>query len=438
MSCEEHGLGATGPSIVIVAAAPIGSYRIFGPPGLRQHPKGRSMGMRRLFISVIAIGLLAACGKKEEANSPQARPPAEVTVIKVSPRDTAVGFEYVGQTESSRQVQIVARVNGFLEKQVYREGSLVKAGQVMFRQDARPFQAAVDAAKGALGQQEARLQVARANLDRVRPLAAKNALSQKDLDNAIGQEQDAAAAVESAKAGLEQAQLNLGYTTIVTPVTGLSSYARVNEGSYIQPTNSLLTYVQQVDPVYVNFSISENDLLKYRGEEKSGQLRLPKKDNFQVQIELGDGSLYPHRGLITFADADFNQQTGTYLLRATLKNPDAALRPGQFVRVRVQGAIRPDAILVPQRAVLQGAQGHFVWIVDKESKVQPRPVEIGSWHGDDWFITRGLAPGDVVVVDGVLRLGPGVPVKIVEQTAEPAVAGAKPASATGAIQTDKK
>jgi membrane fusion protein (multidrug efflux system) len=394
--------------------------------------------MRCMLIGVIAIGLLAGCGKKEGANSPQARPPAEVTVIKVTPRDTAVGFEYVGQTESSRQVQIVARVNGFLEKRVYQEGSLVKAGQVMFRQDARPFQAALDAAKGALGQQEARLQVARSNLDRVKPLAARDALSQKDLDNAIGQEQSAAAAVESAKAEVEQAQLNLGYTTIFTPVTGLSSYARVNDGSYIQPTNSLLTYVQQVDPIYVNFSISDNDLLKVRGEEKSGQLRLPQKDNFQVQIELGDGSVYPLRGLITFADADFNQQTGTYLLRATLKNPDAVLRPGQFVRVRVEGAIRPNAILVPQRAVLQGAQGHFVWIVDQESKVAPRPVEVGSWHGDDWFITRGLAPGDVVVVEGFLRLGPGAPVKIAERAAEPAEAGAKPASATGATQTGKK
>jgi membrane fusion protein, multidrug efflux system len=392
--------------------------------------------MRCLLIGLIAIGLLAACGKKE-ANSPQARPPTEVTVIKVTPRDTAVGFEYVGQTESSRQVQVVARVNGFLEKQVYREGSLVRAGQVMFRQDARPFQAALDAAKGALGQQQARLQVARSNLERVKPLAEKNALSQKDLDNAVGQEQAAAAAVDSAQADVEQAQLNLGYTTIVAPVTGLSSYARVNEGSYIQPTNSLLTYVQQMDPIYVNFSISENDLLKYRGEEKSGKLRLPKKDAYEVQIELADGSVYPQRGLITFGDADFNQQTGTYFLRATLKNPDGTLRPGQFVRVRVEGAVRPNAILVPQRAVLQSAQGHFVWLVDPQGKVEPRPVEVGSWHGDDWFIPSGLAPGDVVVVDGVLRLGPGAPVKVVERSAE-SEGGAKAGSASGQIKTEQK
>jgi membrane fusion protein, multidrug efflux system len=392
--------------------------------------------MRWPWISVAAIAVLAGCGKKEEAA--QSRPAAEVTVIQVATRDTAVGFEYVGQTESSRQVQIVARVNGFLEKRVYVEGSLVKAGQVLFRQDARPFQAALDAAKGALGEQQARLQVARSDLERVKPLAAKNALSQKDLDNSIGQEQAAAAAVESAKANLEQAQLNLGYTTIFTPVTGLSSYARVNEGSYVQPANSLLTYVQQVDPIYVNFSISENDLLRVRDEQRRGQIRLPAKDAFEVQIELGDGSVYPYRGLITFGDADFNQQTGTYFLRATLKNPDAALRPGQFVRVRVEGAVRPKAILVPQRAVLQGAQGNFVWIVNSESKVEPRPVEVGPWHGDDWFINRGLTPGDVVVVEGVLKLGPGAPVKVVERAAEASEAGAKPAGTAGAQQNEKK
>jgi len=392
--------------------------------------------MRWPWISVAAIAVLAGCGKKEEAA--QSRPAAEVTVIQVATRDTAVGFEYVGQTESSRQVQIVARVNGFLEKRVYVEGSLVKAGQTLFRQDARPFQAAVDAAKGALGEQQARLQVAQADLERVKPLAAKNALSQKDLDNAIGQEQAAAAAVESAKANLEQAQLNLGYTTIFTPVTGLSSYARVNEGSYVQPANSLLTYVQQVDPIYVNFSVSENDILRLRDEQRSGRIRLPQKDAYEVQIELADASVYPHRGLITFADADFNQQTGTYFLRATLKNPDAALRPGQFVRVRVEGAVRPKAILVPQRAVLQGAQGNFVWIVNPENKVEPRPVEVGPWHGDEWFINRGLAPGDVVVVDGVLRLGPGAPVKVVERAAEAAEAGAQPAGSADARQNDKK
>jgi len=393
--------------------------------------------MRWLLTSVIAIGLLAGCGKKEGASSPEARPPAEVTVIKVTPRDTAVGFEYVGQTESSRQVEIVARVNGFLEKRVYQEGTLVRAGQVMFRQDPKPFQAALDSAKAALAQQDARLQVARSNLERVKPLAARNALSQKDLDNAIGQDQSAAAAVESAKADVDQAQLNLGYTTIFTPVTGLSSYARVNDGSYIQPSNSLLTYVQQVDPIYVNFSVSENDMLRVRNEERSGQLRMPKKDAYEVQIQLGDGSVYPQRGLITFADADFNQQTGTFLIRATVKNPDAALRPGQFVRVRVEGFVRPNAILVPQRAVLQGAQGQFVWIVDKDSKVEPRPVEVGSWQGDDWFITRGIAAGDVVVVDGVLRLGPGAPVKVVERSAE-SEAGAKPGSVSGKVQTEKK
>jgi membrane fusion protein (multidrug efflux system) len=335
----------------------------------------------------------------------------EVTVETVAPKDVPVSFEYVGQSQSSRQVQIAARVTGFLDKRVYTEGSLVKAGQLMFVQDPKPFQASLDAARAALSQQEARLQTAKDNLNRVRPLVALNALSKKDLDDATGAEQAAQAAVDGARANVQQAQLNLGYTRIASPVTGLSSFARVQDGAYVGNENNLLTYVEQVDPIYVNFTISENDLLKVRSDSAAGRLRLPAREDFEVQVVLADGSLFPSKGRITFSNADFNQKTGTYLLRATLPNPSAALRPGQFVRVRVSGAVRPNAITVPQQAVLQGAKGHFVVLVDKESKAEIRPVEVGSWFGNDWFIDRGLTAGDVVVVDGMVRLSPGAPVK---------------------------
>jgi membrane fusion protein (multidrug efflux system) len=336
----------------------------------------------------------------------------------VSPRNTPVSFEYVGQTQSSHEVQIVARVNGFLEKRVYTEGSLVNAGQVMFRQDPRPFQAALDAYSGALAEQQARLQVANDNLAQVKPLAALNALSQKDLSDATGQQQAAAAAVETAKANVEQAQLNVSYATIITPVTGYASYARAQEGQYLNGQSSLLTYVDQVDPIWVNFSLSENDMLNFRAQQASGQLNMPKADSFEVEVLLANGSVFPNTGRITFANATYNQQTGTFLLRATFPNPDGTLRPGQFVRTRVSGATRPNAIVVPQKAVLQGAQGHFVVIVDKDSKAQIRPVEVGPWDGDNWFITRGLVAGDTVVTDGVMKLAPGVPVKIVATAAE--------------------
>jgi membrane fusion protein, multidrug efflux system len=388
--------------------------------------------MRWLLIALTVPTLLAGCEKHEAV--PQARPPAEVTVLKVVPRDVPVRYEYVGQTESSRQVQIRARVDGFLDRRVYTEGSLVKTGDVMFQQDPKPFQAELDAAKGALGQQQARLQTANDNLTRVRPLTAQKALSQKDLDDAVGQQQAAAAAVETAKAQVQQAQLNLGYTTITTPVTGLSSYAQVQDGSYISSANSLLTYVAQIDTLWVDFSVSENEMQRFRTEREAGQLQMPTREGFLVDVVLVDGSLFPHQGHITFANADYNVKTGTFLLRATVPNPDAVLRPGQFVRVRISGAVRPNAVLVPQQAVLQGSKGHFVVLVGKADKAEIRTVEVGPWHGNDWFITGGLKAGDLVVTDGVVHLTPGAKVKVTKilddypSEAAPASSGAAAAT----------
>ena len=382
----------------------------------------RGKRMRAMLFVVAVVAAAGGCSKHE--SKPVERGPIEVTARTVLPRDAPVSFEYVGQTQSSRQVQIVARVNGFLERRLYAEGSLVKAGQVMFQQDPKPLQAQVAAAKAALAEQQARLKVAADNLARVKPLAERKALSQRELDDATGAAETAAAAVEVAKANLEQARLNLSYTTITTPVTGLSSFARVQDGQYINITDSQLTYVAQLDPMWVNFSLSENDMLAIRTEQQAGRLRLPQKDDFEVSVVLADGSTFPKKGRITFANADYNPQTGTFMLRATLPNPEGVLRPGQFVRVRVSGAVRPNAILVPQQSVLQGAQGHFVVTVDKDSRAQIRPVEVGTWDGDDWVIVKGLAAGDVVVTDGMVRLSPGAPVKVV-------AAAAKAAGASG-------
>jgi membrane fusion protein (multidrug efflux system) len=380
----------------------------------------------RPLVLLGAVALVQGCHKAPPP--PAARGPVEVTVETVAARDVPVSFEYVGQSQSSRQVQIVARVAGFLDRRIYTEGALVKAGELLFQQDPKPFQASLDAAKAALAAQQARLQTSTEALNRVRPLVALNALSRKDLDDATGAVQAAQAAVDGAQANVEQAKLNLGYTRITSPVTGLSSFARVQDGAYVSTENNLLTYVEQVDPIYVNFAISENDLLKVRGDAGAGRLRLPAREDYEVQVVLADGSAFPGIGRITFSNADFNQKTGTYLLRATLPNPKAALRPGQFVRVRVNGAVRPNAITVPQQAVLQGAKGHFVVVVDKEGKAEIRPVEVGSWYGDAWFIESGLRTGDVVVVDGMVRLAPGVPVKATQ--APPRAAAPIPVSET--------
>lgn len=390
------------------------------------------------FTFALLISIASITGCKKEEKTAEEHPPVEVTVMEMVARDTPVSFEFVGQTQSTRQVQIVARVNGFLDRRVYTEGSFVKAGQVMFLQDPKPFKAQLDAAKGELAEQQARLQVARDNLARVKPLAERKALSQRELDDATGQFLAASAAVETAKANVEEARLNLGYTTITTPVSGLASFARVQDGQYVTGTgeNSQLTYVAQIDPIWVNFSISENDMLKTRTEQAAGLLRVPANDEWEVDVVLADGSVFPKRGRITFANADYNTQTGTFLVRATIPNPGGVLRPGQFVRVRILGAVRPNAILVPQEAVLQGAKGHFVVVVDKENKAEVRGVEVGPWHGNDWFITRGLAPGDTVVIDGMVKLSPGAPVKIVKTVEATVAAGHKGASEPqGALAT---
>lgn len=374
------------------------------------------------WCSIAFAGIVLASGCSKEPPKPAERPPVEVTVMKVAPRDAPVTYEFVGQTQSSHQVQIRARVAGFLDKRLYTEGTMVKAGQPMFQQDPKPFQAQLDAARGALAEQQARLQTANDNLAQVKPLAALKALSQKELDDATGQQQAAAAAVQTASANVEMAKLNLSYTRITTPVTGLSSFARVQDGAYVNAENSLLTYVEKVDPIWVNFSISENEMLAARSEQKAGLLKLPPQDQYVVELVLADGSVFPRHGRVTFANADYDPQTGTFMLRATLPNPEGALRPGQFVRVRLQGALRPNAILVPQQSVMQGAKGHFVVLVDKDNKALLRGVEVGTWLGDDWFINAGLQAGDVVVTDGMARLSPGAAVKVVEAAAAPSAA----------------
>jgi membrane fusion protein (multidrug efflux system) len=377
------------------------------------------------WLCVLApVMLCAACHK---APAVPTAGPAEVTVMQVTQRDTPVDFEFTAQTQSSREVEIRARVDGFLDKRVYTEGDLVHAGQTLFLMDPKPFEAALQTEKGQLAQQQARLYVTKANLARVIPLAAQNALSKKDLDDATGNEKQAEAAVIAAQGQVQTAQLNLSYTTIKSPLTGLSSFARQQDGSYVTAAaTGLLTYVYQLDPMWANFSVSENELLKYRDDITAGRLKFPASQDFEVTLVLADGTEFPDRGHINFANPAFNTQTGTFLVRASFANPKGTLRPGQFVRARVSGAIRPNAILVPQRSVLQGSKSHFVWVVDSDSKAHQRVVEVGEWHGDDWFITQGLKAGERVVVDGAIRVVADTPLKIVATAPAPHAAGDAP------------
>jgi membrane fusion protein (multidrug efflux system) len=382
-----------------------------------------------IFCIVLIAGLLAGCGQDKKGGAQ--RPPAEVTAITITPKDTPVVFEWVGQTESSHMVEIRARVAGFLDKRVYEEGSLVKAGQVLFRIDPRDFQAALQQAKGELAQQEARWTTAKANLARIKPLAEQNAVSKKDLDDATGQEQASAASVLSAQGKVREAELNLSYTVITSPVTGLSSQAKKQDGTYISATDSLLTYVAKMNPMWVTFSLSENQYLNSVDELKKGTLRFPPAGKFIVELVLADGSIYPQRGHLIFADPSFSKETGTFLIKASMDNPKGILKPGQFVRVRLNGATRPNAIVAPRRAVFEGAKGQFVWCVDKQGTAEVRNVTVGEWIGDDIFITSGLAANDRVIVDGVMMLADGMPVKVVDKLKTGAAAGGQSKATAG-------
>jgi membrane fusion protein (multidrug efflux system) len=372
------------------------------------------------FIALLVLALLSytLTGCSDDSGKMMGAAP-QVTVIKIEPKDTPVAFEFVGKTASSRRVEIRSRVEGFLDQRVYTEGTMVEAGDVLFIMDKKPFEANLQAAEAELEQQEARKATALINLNRMRPLAKKKAVAQKELDDAEGTYREAAAAVEQARANVVQAELNLGYCTITTPVSGLSSYAVMREGAFIGMAESLLTYVAQLDPMWVEFSVSENQMFTKQNAADQGLLLMPDNHSFEVEVVLADGSIYPHTGVITFADASLSEETGTFMIRAEVANPNNLLRPGQFVRANLKGAIRPNAVLVPQVAVQQGAKGSFVWVIDAEGKAEFRPVTVGPWQEDDWFIEQGLEAGDTVVVNGALKLRAGVPVNITQPDAQP-------------------
>ena len=382
-------------------------------------------------LALLAIlSLLAACGRENPKLPPA---PLEVSTITVKAADIEVTPEYVAQTQSSQAVNIQARVSGFLDERVYTEGAVVKKGQVLFRMDQKPFQAQVDAAAAAVQRNQASLQVATANLNRTKPLAEQNALSQKDLDDAQGQYEQAAAAVAQSQAQLESARLDLSYTIISSPVDGITSYAEVAEGSYLNAQNSQLTTVSVLSPMWVNFSLSENEFQRVQNDIKAGRLRLPPENSMTVEVVQPDGSLFPFTGKITFADPSYNSQTGTFLIRATVDNPKGVLRPNQYVRARLRGATRLNAILVPQRAVQQGANGHFAWVVDTDGTVEQRPLTVGDWYENNWFINEGLNAGDQLVVDGGMRLSPGVTAIVVQADG---VTTGKASAAAGSEKTN--
>ncbi len=351
---------------------------------------------------------LGACSKPE----PPPPPPQKVGVQNVDTRTVSRTIEKVAQTESSREVQVVARVSGFLDRIVYTEGSLVNEGDVMFEMDKRPFEASLEAAKGELQASRARLATATANLNRTRPLAEADAMSQSDLDAAVGERDAAAAAVYSARANVTQAELDLSYATIRAPVTGLSGKAKQREGAFLNAMSESanLSYVAQVDPIWVNFSVSQNEMEQHERRQAEGLVSSVEGGQLEFEVYLADGRLFPHRGRMDFQSPDFDDRTGTFSVRAVVPNPDFTLRPGMFVKAKVLGINQPNAVVVPQKAVQQSPNGHIVWLVGEDNKAEARPVVTGDWIGDDWVIEQGLKGGETLIVEGIRTLRPGAPI----------------------------
>lgn len=367
--------------------------------------------MGQISLSIFFALLLTSCHKEAKPAAPL---PVNVTAVRVEPQTLPANFEFIGVGESSHIVQIRARVEGYLQSINYKEGGMVKTGDLMFVIDQRPFIASLESAQGSLDRQKAILWNAQQTKGRMVPLYEKNAVSQRDLDQAIASELAATAEVETAQADLYKAQINLGFTSITAPVSGLTSQAKYREGALIAPgagDDNLLTTLYVVDPIWVNFNISDNDLLQLRKDVVSKRVQLPANMNFLIEAILSDGTVVPTTGVIDFSNPAIQQSTGTMLFRAVIPNPKLLIYPGQFVKVVVKGAIRPSAIAVPQTAVMQNENGTFVYTIEN-GLAKMKNVQAGEWYKNYWIIDSGLNAGDIVITQGTAKVKNNRPVSI--------------------------
>lgn len=388
-------------------------------------------GMKFLLGLFVIAGWL---GCQQEAGAPPPRPIPQVEVITVTPQTVTDEPEFIGQSESSRPVEIRSQVTGLIKERFFQEGRDVKKGARLYQIDPVPFQAAALSAKAKVSQAEARLVQARQNLARVKPLLAEQAVAQKDVDDAVAEELGAKAALEGARADRVKAEFDLSNTKIVAPIDGLIERTRVYEGRLVAAQTDLLTVVHQVDPMYVIVSAPESWLLQRNREMAEHKVQRPDLYQLRGIITFSDGSTYPHEGKLDFADVGLRTETGSRQGRFVFPNSDRKLLPGQFVTIRVVGYTRPNAILIPQRAVQQGPKGSVVFVVGDGDKIEVREIQAAEWRGSQWLIEKGLQGGERVVVEGFTRIAPGAPVKPIpastnNQAATPAQAS-RPAAGT--------
>jgi membrane fusion protein (multidrug efflux system) len=379
-----------------------------------------------------AAGLLAACGQSAAppAAANQAPPPAQVGVVTVASTTVGLQTELPGRTEASRVAQVRARVAGILERQMFQEGSEVRANQTLFQIDAAPYKATLAGAQASLARAEANLTQTQAQAERYKPLAEANAISQQEMVAAVAAQKLAEADVAAAKAAILSAQINVGYATVTTPISGRIGRALVTEGALVgQGDATPLALVQQINPMYVNFTQPVADVLRLRSAIASGALKSAGgADAAQVRIVLDDGSVYPIAGKLLFSDLSVDPTSGQITLRAEVPNPKGVLLPGMYVRAQLQQAAVSGAILLPQQAVQRTSQGDSVKVVGSDGMVETRSVKVGSGKNGQWVVQSGLKDGEQVVVDGFQKMQGKAPVKPVPWTPP----GAAPAGASSA------
>ncbi|MFH1044560.1 MAG: efflux RND transporter periplasmic adaptor subunit [Pseudomonadota bacterium] len=363
----------------------------------------------RLALSCVSFAILiSGCGQGRTDAAVAPNPTAaalSAAVLQVAPQRVPIALEAVGQIEGSKEVEVRARVSGILLKCLYNEGDLVRAGAPMFKIDPAPFEIALAQAKAQLAQEQARNEQSRREATRLKQLAAEKAISQREFDDASSNLKLSDAMLQSAEAKVREAELNLSYTGVAAPVSGISGRAVRSDGSLITAgADSLLTTISQVDPIWVRFSLSESDLAKLP------QRRLLRGAQVEVSLILADGTRYPGKGRLNFAATQIDTRLGTQQLRAEFGNAKGQLLPGQFVRAQLVAGQRENVFLVPQTAVMAAEAGYMLFVMDKEGKAALRPVQLGDWIGSDWMVLGGLAAGDRVIVDNLLKLRPGVPV----------------------------
>src|SRR5690348_7796431 len=372
-----------------------------------------------LLVSALA---LAACGKSQP---PDAQPPPQVGVVVAHAQSVPLVRDFVGRLAATRTAQVRARITGIVLKRAYTEGTDVKAGDVLFKIDPAPLQAALRAAQGQLDQAQAAAHDDEVKATRMRELAARGVIAKQDLDDAIAAAASAKASVKAARGNLETAKINLGYATVTAPISGRAGRANVTEGALVSPTDTNpLTTIEQIDPIYVDFSQPMAEVEKLRRAQASGDLKLAAPHQAQVQLLLPDGSVYAHTGTLNFADLAVDPQTGAVSLRAIVPNPDRTLLPGMFVKLRLTLGQRHHAFEVPQAAVLRDAQGAYLLTVGPDDKVRSKRITLDGQRGSAWVVESGLQDGDRVIVSGVQKAQPGAKVQPV-----PYQPGAEPATA---------